>query len=572
MFREARHVPSDDVPSEDGHSDVHRRHGAIGTHQRDGDARECASGDQVGSADLERWERDHGIRCDPQRRCRGAHDAEVAGDRALNHRDRTDERDAVFRHRLRHERRRDGDTLRPDPRHAADDSERPDRRNLPAREHNSRRLVVAELRRRQRDHPLRGVHERRDPAGNGQRRTPSPHPDQHIGDGPRERQELWVQGPSDQRGGERRASRRPTAPCIPVGPPGAATAVVSSGVDGMALVSWTAPASNGGSAIQTYTVTASPGGGSITVQAPITSAVVRGLTNGTPYSFSVVATNALGTSSPASTAGTVQPTAGARAIAFTSTRTGSLGQDIYLMDEAGTVTVQLIRRNPVDTAPRFSPDHSQIAFTSFTQGSPNTSDIWLMNVDGTGLQRLTTNSRDDGYANWSPDGTKLVFASNRTQDNGVTQSDREIWVMNADGSGTPKELTRTAATVPDEYPDWSPDGSRIVFSSIRGGETDTEIYAMNASDGLNIVKLTNDQVGGATIPVWSAGSHPRIALHVERAGRYQRDPRDGPQRVERHRCVARVLQRVRVELVGATGVRSCSSRRAPGARNSTSSR
>ncbi len=309
-----------------------------------------------------------------------------------------------------------------------------------------------------------------------------------------------------------------TGSCVPVGPPGAATGVVSSGVDGMALVSWTAPASTGGSAIQTYTVTASPNGGSITVQAPITSAVVRGLTNGTPYSFSVVATNALGSGAPASTVGTVQPTAGARAIAFTSARTDSLGQDIYLMDEAGTVTVQLIRRNLVDTAPRFSPDHSKIAFTSFKQGSPNTSDVWLMNVDGTGLLLLTPNNRDDGYANWSPDGTKLVFASNRTQDNGVTQSDREIWVMNADGSGTPKELTRTAATTPDEYPDWSPDGSRIVFSSIRGSDTDTEIYVMNASDGANVVKLTNDQVGGATIPVWSEGSHPRIAYTSREPG------------------------------------------------------
>jgi alpha-tubulin suppressor-like RCC1 family protein len=309
-----------------------------------------------------------------------------------------------------------------------------------------------------------------------------------------------------------------TGACVPVGPPGAATGVVSSGVDGMALVSWTAPTSTGGSAIQTYTVTASPGGQSITVQAPITSAVVRGLTNGTPYSFSVVATNALGSSAPASTGGTAQPTAGTRAIAFTSTRTDSLGQDIYLMDEAGTVTVQLIRRSLVDTAPRFSPDHSQIAFTSFKQGTASTSDIWLMNVDGTGLQLLTPNNRDDGYANWSPDGTKLVFASNRTQDNGVTQSDREIWVMNADGTGTPKELTRTASTVPDEYPDWSPDGASIVFSSIRGGETDSEIYVMNASDGTNVVKLTSDQLGGATVPVWSEGSQPRIAYTSREPG------------------------------------------------------
>lgn len=67
---------------------------------------------------------------------------------------------------------------------------------------------------------------------------------------------------------------------------------------GSATVSWVAPASNG-SAIQSYTVTSTdPTIDPVTVEAPATSAVVPGLAGGTTYTFTVTATNAVGTSAP----------------------------------------------------------------------------------------------------------------------------------------------------------------------------------------------------------------------------------------------------------------------------------
>ncbi|NJC70004.1 fibronectin type III domain-containing protein [Planosporangium thailandense] len=78
------------------------------------------------------------------------------------------------------------------------------------------------------------------------------------------------------------------------------------GGDGQAVVSWTPPSDNG-SPITKYTVTAQPGGKTCTVNAPATTCTVTGLDNGTAYTFTVVATNAKGTSGPSPASSSVVP-------------------------------------------------------------------------------------------------------------------------------------------------------------------------------------------------------------------------------------------------------------------------
>jgi hypothetical protein len=77
--------------------------------------------------------------------------------------------------------------------------------------------------------------------------------------------------------------------------PGAPTAVKAIAGDARATVSWTAPASNGGSAITGYTVTSAPSGKTCTTTGALTCAVL-GLVDGVKYTFTVKATNAIGTS------------------------------------------------------------------------------------------------------------------------------------------------------------------------------------------------------------------------------------------------------------------------------------
>lgn len=85
----------------------------------------------------------------------------------------------------------------------------------------------------------------------------------------------------------------PSAPTVPAAP----SAISASAGDAFANVAWTVP-SNGGSPITSYTVTALVNGAPIgitsTVAAPITNTNITGLTDGTTYTFTVHATNALG--------------------------------------------------------------------------------------------------------------------------------------------------------------------------------------------------------------------------------------------------------------------------------------
>lgn len=88
----------------------------------------------------------------------------------------------------------------------------------------------------------------------------------------------------------------------PTNPPSAPGRPVATAGDTTVSLAWSAPSSNGNSAITGYTVTTSPGGATHT--STVTSLVLTGLTNGTNYTFSVVATNTVGTS-VASTASAV---------------------------------------------------------------------------------------------------------------------------------------------------------------------------------------------------------------------------------------------------------------------------
>jgi phosphatidylethanolamine-binding protein (PEBP) family uncharacterized protein len=132
--------------------------------------------------------------------------------------------------------------------------------------------------------------------------------------------------------------------------PGAPSAVSATAGNASAIVSFTAPSSNGGSVITGYTVTCTASGGSHTGTGTASPITVVGLTNGTTYTCSVTATNADGTGTP-STSVSVTPTAGSSSSGSNFTLTSSAASNggtlpaTYTCDGTGS-TLPLAWSNP----------------------------------------------------------------------------------------------------------------------------------------------------------------------------------------------------------------------------------
>jgi peptidase M23-like protein/fibronectin type III domain protein len=91
--------------------------------------------------------------------------------------------------------------------------------------------------------------------------------------------------------------------------PDAPTNLLAIAGDASATVSWNPPAYTGGLSVLAYMVTASPGGLTTTVGPGATSATLTGLSNGTTYTFTVVADNAVGNGTHSSPSNSIIPPA-----------------------------------------------------------------------------------------------------------------------------------------------------------------------------------------------------------------------------------------------------------------------
>ncbi|MFC1552288.1 hypothetical protein ACFL6P_06940 [Candidatus Latescibacterota bacterium] len=121
----------------------------------------------------------------------------------------------------------------------------------------------------------------------------------------------------------------------------------------------------------------------------------------------------------------------------------------------------------------------KIAYVSLRDGN---AEIYVMDTDGSNKTNLTNNPAEDMRPSYSPDGSKIVFNSNRGG------GSREIFIMDADGSN-PINLTNHIND--DIWPSLSSDGLKITFASNRGGGG-YDIFVMDA-DGLNQTNLTNNE-------------------------------------------------------------------------------
>jgi Tol biopolymer transport system component len=160
---------------------------------------------------------------------------------------------------------------------------------------------------------------------------------------------------------------------------------------------------------------------------------------------------------------------------------------------------------------RYSPyddleSRTKIAFVSDRDGND---EIHVMNADGSNQTNLTNSPKMDWYPDWSPDGKKIIFGSYTHPRNPDDEDDEDIYIMNADGTEV-KRLTNTSPGWSD-FASWSPDGTKIVYLSVDPVDN-CEIYIINV-DGTDKTNLTNHpDIDG--YPSWSPDG-TKIAFNHE---------------------------------------------------------
>jgi TolB protein len=209
----------------------------------------------------------------------------------------------------------------------------------------------------------------------------------------------------------------------------------------------------------------------------------------------------------------------------TDTPTGYFTFNIWRVNADGTGLRPITNATYVSSFyPQWSPDGSKVVFDSTrkldgtdAQNATDVSNIWRVNADGTGLTPLTSaTGAGAAFPQWSPDGSRVVFASTRNLDGTDTPNANftsNIWRVNADGTGLRPVTNATANGAGSDLPQWSPDGSEVVFLSSRkldgtdapNANHTSNIWRVN-TDGTGLTPLTSITANGV-LSDWPSFSH-----------------------------------------------------------------
>jgi len=178
-------------------------------------------------------------------------------------------------------------------------------------------------------------------------------------------------------------------------------------------------------------------------------------------------------------------------ISFSSNQTGS--RQIYTMNPDGSDVTQLTAAAGANSViSDWSPDGSRIAFDSDRTGAV---EIFTMGSDGSEVQQITHLGGFSGDPSWSPNGRHLVF-----EHASFGQCCTNIWRINPDGAGL-HELTAFSMETFAAEPEYSPDGRWIAFQQFPNGARLSAIFVMRA-DGADMQQVTPISMDAAH-PEWS---------------------------------------------------------------------
>jgi TolB protein len=191
--------------------------------------------------------------------------------------------------------------------------------------------------------------------------------------------------------------------------------------------------------------------------------------------------------------------AGAPADALAYERILDGNQDIYVVPSGGGVERRLTRHPALDSLPRWTPEGTSIQFYSERTGTPQ---LFEVPEAGGEPRRIRSNRFTEYQVAPSPDGERLTFLSNM-------DGAEALYVMDR-ATGRTRQIVRHGDRSILGNPDWSPDGTRILFSS--NWRLGHHIYQVG-SDGGEARRVTAIHKGGC-----EARFHPdgRRMVYVSR--------------------------------------------------------
>jgi Tol biopolymer transport system component len=183
--------------------------------------------------------------------------------------------------------------------------------------------------------------------------------------------------------------------------------------------------------------------------------------------------------------------------------------------------------------PAWSPDGKQMAFVRvLTAAAPENERDQIEVIDlATGATHVVAmppvaGSEEAQYIGprWSPDATQIVFAVLRypTPPTDANILGSSIAIVNADGSEADAPRILTDPALFGAYPDWSPDGQRIVFNTYPIGSFQDTTKAQNLytirPDGTEMTQVTHfgENDSRAAEPTWTPDGKRIIFMYIAR--------------------------------------------------------